>query len=170
MTRRSLERRAPCFASHLATPAIVVLACAIASGCGADPALTAARATLANVTRVVTDLDARVDRGPEGLGPDAAARVASAEGAAQFAAMRGTLQEAGRLIDRGGRGLDLWAEDGGGVGVWVIVRPCLAIALFDLRAQLGAFGIEVPLALEQSLLETGMGGGRCGRREVPPVE
>ena len=156
--------------SRLAASALVAVPCLCVVACGADPALLAARATLANVTRVTTDLDERVERGPEGLGPDAASRIATPEGAEQFEAMRGTLRETDRLVERSSRGLDLWAADEGGEGVWVTLRPCLALALFDLRAQLVALSLDVPLALEQSLVETGAAGGRCGRREVPPVE
>jgi hypothetical protein len=142
----------------------------MAFGCGADPALTAARSTLGNVTRVVTELDARAARGPGGLGADVPTQVATPEGAAQLAAMRRTLAESDRLIERASRGLDLWAEDGGGVGVWVTVRPCLALALFDLRAQLETLRVDVPISLEQSLVELALAGGRCGRRDVPAVE
>jgi len=157
-------------ASRCALGLLAATACALMFGCAADPAITRARATLANVTRVVTDLDARVERGPEGLGSDAAARVATPEGAARFEALRGTLRATDRLVERGSHGLDLWAEDDGGAGVWATVKPCLALALFDLRAQLEALGLEVPLDVDQSFVETGAGGGRCGRREVPPVE
>ncbi len=136
-------------------------------GCGSDPALGAARTTLASATRAVTDLDARLAEGPDGLGGEATVRLAQPDGAARLTALRRTLGEADRLVEGSGRALDLWAEDEGGAAAWHALVPCLALALVDLREQLAALGVEVSLAFEQAVALTASGGGRCGGREVP---
>lgn len=141
--------------------------CASLAACGANPALSQARSTLASASRVLTDLDARAAEGPAGLGPEVAAHAAEPARATHWEALRGSLAAAGQRVDEASVALDIWAEGDSGDFAWRTIVPCLAQELAEIRAHLEALGVAASVELDEALALTSSSGERCGSRTAP---
>ncbi len=124
--------------------------------------------TAASVSRVLTDLDQRVSRGPAGFGGDAALRAPQGAQDPDFRNVRTNVVAAQRSLHHAEQAVDAWVADSEQSGLWGLVLPCLASALTNVQNALTAFGVEPGVDREQ--LVTSTTAESSGSVCVPPSE
>ncbi len=134
--------------------------------CGGNPGLDNARTTVALSSRVLTDLDQRVSRGPSAFGAEAAARARDGANDPVFRNVRAQVVRAQRSLHDAEEALDAWVQDDDQSGDWTLRLPCLAASLSTLLDALTSFGVEPGVDLEQLVTTTSAetNGSVC----VPP--
>lgn len=136
---------------------LVVLTCAgslLLVACGGNPALENAQTTLALSSRVLTDLDQRVSRGPSGFGTEQVQRAPQGTNDPVFRNVRTNVIAAQRELHQAEQVVDRWVEDDEQAGMWQLVLPCLSRSLASLQQALTSFGVEPGVDLEQLVTST----------------